>query len=459
MLERKIIYRTFERVFCFLILLQLSGCVNGRNFDALESSCETQLKANTTYAQLKELYKGETLQIQEDLVIEGYINSSDSTGNFFGVLYFQNNPDNPTDALFIEIDVRDSHLFYELGDKVLIKLKGLYLGYTRGNYKLGGVFTSFGSTSVGRLPYNAVFQHVLISCDSKNSITPILTSIPELKEEMINTLIRFENMEFSLEELGKPYAEKEEETERVLLDCDDNELIMLNSGYSDFRADLIPVLGGSITGVLTKEGEDYKLIVRDLSDIDFTQDKCEDLIDEFTSNQLFFSELADPENNVGARFMELYNSSTEPLSLKGWQILRYTNANTEVSSSIDLSGYTIDGESTLVISPNAEIFEQVYGFSPDIAVGTNSPADSNGDDNLQLVDPFGIVIDVFGIPGEDGSGTNHEFEDGKAIRRPEVNEGASEFQFSQWEIYNDTGEAGTLNQPQLAPDDFTPGIR
>lgn len=172
-----------------------------------------------------------------------------------------------------------------------------------------------------------------------------------------------------------------------------------------------------------------------------------------------FSELADPENNLGARFIELYNSSAEPLSLKGWQILRYTNANTDVSSLIDLSGYTIDGKSTLVISPNSEIFEQIYGFSPDIAVGTNSPADSNGDDNLQLVDPFGTVIDVFGVPGEDGSGTNHEFEDGRAIRRPEVTGGASEFQFSQWEIYNDTGEAGTLNQPQLAPDDFTPGIR
>lgn len=459
MLRRKNIYRTFERVFYFLILLQVLGCVNSRNFDGLESSCETQLKANTTYAQLKELYQGETLQIQEDLVIEGYINSSDSANNFFGVLYFQNNPDNPTDALFIEIDVRDSHLFYQLGDKVLIKLKGLYLGYTRGNYKLGGVFTSFGSTSVGRLPYNAVFQHILIACDSKNSITPILTSIPELREEMINTLVKLESMEFSMEYLDQPFAEKEEETERILLDCDDNELIMLNSGYSDFQADLIPDLRGSITGVLTKEGEDYKLIVRDLGDIEFTQNRCEDLVDEFTSDQFFFSELADPENNLGARFIELYNSSAEPLSLKGWQILRYTNANTDVSSLIDLSGYTIDGKSTLVISPNSEIFEQIYGFSPDISVGTNSPADSNGDDNLQLVDPFGTVIDVFGVPGEDGSGTNHEFEDGRAIRRPEVTGGASEFQFSQWEIYNDTGEAGTMNQPQLAPDDFTPGIR
>ena len=70
-----------------------------------------------------------------------------------------------------------------------------------------------------------------------------------------------------------------------------------------------------------------------------------------------------------------------------------------------------------MISPNATEFETVYGFAPDLGVSTNSPADSNGDDSLELVDPFGTVIDVFGIVGEDGTGTNHEFEDGKAVRK------------------------------------------
>ncbi|MGS0525996.1 hypothetical protein ACU8V7_13305 [Zobellia nedashkovskayae] len=83
--------------------------------------------------------------------------------------------------------------------------------------------------------------------------------------------------------------------------------------------------------------------------------------------------------------MELYNSSGEDISLKGWKLKRYTNANTEVSSEIDLSGLTINANGFLVISPNADEFETVYGFAPDLGVGTNSPADSNGDDNLQLV--------------------------------------------------------------------------
>ena len=85
-------------------------------------------------------------------------------------------------------------------------------------------------------------------------------------------------------------------------------------------------------------------------------------------------------------FLELYNSSNEVLSLKGWTLVRYTNSSTEVSSTIELSEYSIDANGLIVISPNALEFKNVYGFSPTISGGTNSPADSNGDDNIALIE-------------------------------------------------------------------------
>jgi hypothetical protein len=113
----------------------------------------------------------------------------------------------------------------------------------------------------------------------------------------------------------------------------------------------------------------------------------------------------------------------------------------------------------LVLAANAESFELIYGVAPDLEAGINSPADSNGDDNLVLVDPFGKVIDVFGVVGEDGSGTNHEFEDGRALRNAFVERGNAVYSFSEWTLYNDTGGAGTINQPQTAPQDYSPGNR
>ncbi|MBQ4913141.1 lamin tail domain-containing protein [Maribacter sp. MMG018] len=441
-----------------IAIMWLQGCVKDKNFEIPEMACEEEIKANATFEEIKSLYDNGTIQIQEDLIIEGYIGSSDEEGNFFGVLFFQNALENPTDGFRIEIDLRDSHLFYSAGDKVLISLKGLYVGKTKDVYKLGGVFNSFGNLSVGRIPSKTVFEHIFVSCDNDEKITPTITTITELKDEMVNTLVKIEDVEFSLDNLGQSFAEKEEETERALLDCNDNELLLVNSGYADFWSELLPEGRGSITGILVKDGG-YKLIIRNLNDIQFKNERCEDFVDEFTSQAIFITELADPENNTGARFVELYNAAKEPLSLKGWTLVRYTNASLEISSTIDLTGTTIRAESTLVISPNEEEFKLVYGFTPDITVGTNSPADSNGDDNLQLIDPFGTVIDTFGVIGEKGSGTDHEFEDGRAMRKTEIIVANAIYDFSEWIIYNDTGSGSTINAPQVAPTDYTPGVR
>ncbi len=442
-----------------LILILVSSCVKDQNFDPPKSTCSSDLTANVTYAQVKNLYMDTTIQILEDWVIEGYVISSDEAGNFFNVLHFQDSPVDPAEGLQIEIDLRDSHVFYPIGSKIFIKLKGLYLGKSREVFKLGGTFISFGNVSVGRLPAAVVGNHIFVSCEEMVEPEPTLVTVDAIGGNMMNTLVTITDVEFLEEDLGLPFAMEREETKRNLTTCSDNELTVLNSGFSDFQAETLPEGNGSITGVLVKDKDDFHLVIRDLNDIDFSQQRCKDLIDEFTSTHIFISELADPDNNTGARFVELYNSDAKALSLKGWTVRRYTNANTEVSSSLDLSEHTIGAESTFVISPNAEEFELVYGFIPDLGVRTNSPADSNGDDNLELVDPFGTIIDIFGKVGEDGTGTNHEFEDGRAVRNLNIVEGNPIYTFDEWTIYNDSGEAGTIDQPQNAPEDFSPGIR
>jgi len=441
------------------IWLVISGCVKDKDFDTPEVFCSNENFTIISISQLKNLYDNQTVQIQEDLMIDGYVASSDMAGNFFNIIHFQDKPSNPTEGMQIELELRDSHLFFNVGQHIFIKLKGLYLGKSSGVYKIGGVFTSFGNRSVGRLPNSVVFEHVLLSCEANIGIEPTPITISELKENLVNTLVSLDDIEFSLEEIGQPFAFEKEETKRILTNCNDDQLILLNSGFSDFQSQPIPAELGAITGILSIDKGEYQLIIRNLDDIDFSRERCEDLVDEFTNDAILISEIADPNNNAGARFIELYNSSTELFFLKGWSLVRYTNASTTVSSTIDLSNYSIEGNGLLVISPNATEYEMVYGSLPEISVGTNSPADSNGDDNIALVDPFGVIIDMFGVIGEDGSGTNHEFEDGRVVRAIDVVKANSIYTASEWSIYNDTGDVGTINQPQNAPLDFTPGVR
>ena len=453
------------RSFLFRVLMVISvllmlpcSCVKNSDFDQLKVSCEKELVANTTFTQIFNLYDEETIQIQEDLIIEGYVISSDEAGNFFGVLHFQDDYQHPTEGLQIELDIRDSHLFYPIGSKVFIKLKGLYLGKSKGVYKIGGVFSSFGNVSVGRLPAPIVNQHIFISCEQAKELAPTSISLQDSLLRFKNTLVQIEQIEFSSAELMETYAVKEQETDRILIDCLDKEIVLRNSGYSDFQNINLPKGSGSITGVLLQENDDYFLVVRDTNDLKFDKERCEDFVDEFTSNSIFISEIADPENNADARFIELYNSGAS-LNLKNWRLLRYTNANTTVGATINLSGIVLEANTTLVISPNEKEFNTIYGFTPDMEVATGSAADSNGDDILVLVDPFDTVIDIFGVIGTDGSGTNHEFEDGRALRKPEINKGNTAYSFDEWLIYNDTGASGTINMPQQAPVNFTPGIR
>ena len=180
----------------FMGIMTLISCVKDRNFESPESSCTSDLKANATYSEIKDLYVGETMQIQDDLVIEGYVISSDEMGNFFGVLYFQDRPIEPKDGFQIEIDLRDSHLFYPIGSKIFIKLKGLYLGKSKGVFKIGGVFTSFGSTSVGRLPKTSITSHIFLSCDEKSILKPTIADFSDLHENLKNTLVQFSEVEF-----------------------------------------------------------------------------------------------------------------------------------------------------------------------------------------------------------------------------------------------------------------------
>ena len=139
----------------------------------------------------------------------------------------------------------------------------------------------------------------------------------------------------------------------------------------------------------------------------------------FTFAEVFMTELTDPQNSSDAgRYVELYNSGDSDVDLSaGWKIQRWTNGNADptASSIKDLTG-TISAGGFYIICNDADKFNATYGLTCDQDVGTGGAADSNGDDNMAILDPAGAIADMFGVAGEDGSGTGHEYEDGRAER-------------------------------------------
>ena len=129
------------------------------------------------------------------------------------------------------------------------------------------------------------------------------------------------------------------------------------------------------------------------------------------------TELKDPQNSSDAgRYVELYNSGDSDVDLcAGWALQRWTNANADPQSAEALTG-TIAAGGFYIVCNNADKYNTTYGLTCDQDFGTGDAADSNGDDNMALLGADGSIVDMFGVAGEDGSGTGHEFEDGRAER-------------------------------------------
>jgi len=192
--------------------------------------------------------------------------------------------------------------------------------------------------------------------------------------------------------------------------------------------------------------------------------------------ELIITELADPNNSTSSRFVEIYNSSNKSVNLSTYYLLRWTNGGaTPQSAKISLSsecGATLAANTFCIISNDTNSgtnFATMYGFEPDGKSGTGGAVDSNGDDNIAIITiASGVtysnsdastytVIDMFGVAGEDGSGTAHEFEDGRAERKASSTIPSSSWVSSDWNVENDSGGGSSTNNPQTAPDDYDPG--
>ena len=176
------------------------------------------------------------------------------------------------------------------------------------------------------------------------------------------------------------------------------------------------------------------------------------------SANVFITEIADPNNDDGARFVELHNSGSTDidLSAEGFKIQRWTNGNADptAASVKDLTGTIAAGGFYLLVPGDGSGFESVYGFAADQAIGNGGAADSNGDDQIAITNDSGDIIDIFGVPGEDGTGTAHEFEDGRAERVASVTQGNAVWDAAEWNIDNDGGAGdGAVD----APGGYDPG--
>ena len=125
-----------------------------------------------------------------------------------------------------------------------------------------------------------------------------------------------------------------------------------------------------------------------------------------TDAQMLITGIIDGPRSGGVpKAVELFVTADIP-NLSLWDIVSYSNGNLTPGTPITLSGSALAGEYIYVAS-EAPGFTAYFGFAPGY---TGGAMNVNGDDTVALRLNT-VNVDVFGVVGEDGTGTAWEYLD------------------------------------------------
>jgi len=190
-----------------ILMMLFSSCIKDDDYSVPDISItepDVPQEQITTFKAIKSLYEqavngGNSTVIvddETDLYIEGYVVSSDKSGNFFEELIIQNKTDDsssdadPRLGFKVDINVNSLSDTYQFGQKVYIKMDGLTIGETSGVITIG----KGNSVQVEQIQA-AEYKDIVLRSNEIVEITPKISGLADLTEADENTLIQLDNMQ------------------------------------------------------------------------------------------------------------------------------------------------------------------------------------------------------------------------------------------------------------------------
>ena len=248
-----------------------------------------------TISEVKNLFVGgEVNEIESNLVVRGYVSSSDFSGNFYKEFYMQDEIENPTAGIKVSINQVDSYNQFNVGREVYIKLQGLSIGETNsgdGVIAIGDGGNVSGD-EISEISENRASDCILRSSNSF-SLVPLALNLSDINDSHIGLYVSALSAQFSAGLDGLTYVDPDEDydTQRDLESCVDSGTLKLEtSAFSNFNDSMLPTEGsGTITGIITRDyfGDNRVMMLNTKDDVNFDSSRCDPLFsDDFSSNNL-----------------------------------------------------------------------------------------------------------------------------------------------------------------------------
>jgi hypothetical protein len=225
----------------------------------------------------------EPVKIVSNIVVKGYVISSDAKGNYFREFYMQDAPENPTAGIRIAINLTNSYNKFNVGRVLYIRLKNLYLGEINtgdGVCTIGGKVSTTDEKEIESVALNQMKNHFFRS-DETAIIVPKEVSLAGLNASDIGTFVCVKRLVFPIVLEGKAYADPTEDfdTQRKIQTCQSvgyANLLLETSSFASFANKSLPMGGGSIYAVVAKDynGHFLVLVLNTSEDVKMTDERC-----------------------------------------------------------------------------------------------------------------------------------------------------------------------------------------
>ena len=367
--------------------LFITSCINDGEFSTPNILVEVpSITVNSSIIAVKSALKQEfigqdnlvyTFREGDSLFLEGYVVSSDATGNFYKKVILQDSPENPKAGIEIILNKTSLSETYDVGRKVAVFLDGLSVSYDDGELNIDPTNGIVGKYILGTLvgqqvddiPSTEVAKHLFRS-DSLATIIPTVINLAEINEAHVNTMIQMPAAQFLKKDLEKTFAgEANDEFDgfRNILECETERIIKLQtSTYSSFKSNVIPVGKGAAHFILSKDytSEFIVAIVNSPADLDFTDSNRCDPIEldcgyaaTEGANTLFYEDFENQSNSsliAGNGWTNFIEEGTE-----AWEAYTSSGNNPSLGISARIGSFSSNDRKTIswLITPGINLSE------------------------------------------------------------------------------------------------------
>lgn len=236
-----------------------------------------------TIAELKDRYadafkaQNDTTRMTDDVQIKARVTGNDISGNIYSYI----SVDDGTGGLIIAIAQGGLWAYLPVGQEILVSLKDLYIGNNNYTPYLGTPYTSFGDDGNPRYTFPSRMNRTLwqehfklLEKHDASTVVPVEIDADKLTDnsylmESIAKLVTVKGVTLTDADGEATFAPEEELLGGAVnrkINGNKN-FVLRTSNYADFAATVMPQGKVDITGVLTRFGSTWQLIMRTSEDI------------------------------------------------------------------------------------------------------------------------------------------------------------------------------------------------